>query len=351
MEKLFVIKVLIIDDSATARSVLRTILETSPEIVVCGEAADAFEARSAIKELHPDVLTLDIEMPKMDGITFLRNLMRLHPLPTIMVSTLTNRGSEMSVEALSLGAVDCIHKPNLNDFDSIANEIISKVTNAAKTNVLNTPSPYHDESAPAAIAGNYIQDHLIAIGASTGGVPAIEHVISRFPVNCPPVVMVQHIPEYFATTFAHRMNDKYKVNFYIAEDKQVIKPGSVYLAPGDDHLEIIKQAGQYRCKLHHGDLVCFQRPAVDVLFNSVAKVTAGKASAALLTGMGRDGAEGLLNMKQQGCFTMIQDEATSLVWGMPGAAATLQAADRTVPLDRIAEVLLSSCYERGDINV
>lgn len=344
------INVLIIDDSTTARSVLRAILETSREINVCGEAEDAFEARKLIKELRPDVITLDIEMPRMDGITFLRNLMRLHPLPTIMVSTLTVHGSAMSVEALSIGAVDCIHKPNLNEFDSIASEIISKIVNAAKANVLNTIGDYGNEIPQIERSCEYISNRLIAIGASTGGVQAVEHVILRFPPGCPPVVMAQHIPEYFAITYAKRMNDNYPNNFCIAEDQQPIESGNIYLAPGDQHLEIVKKSGRYQCKLHSGERVCYHRPSVDVLFNSVADVTNGNATAALLTGMGEDGAQGLLKMKNSGCITVVQDEASSLVWGMPGAAVKLDAANKIVPLDQVALELLDSCYKHGDAN-
>jgi len=346
-----VIKVLIVDDSASIRAVFRAILEASPQISVCGEAADAYQARSLIKTLQPDVITLDIEMPKMDGITFLRNLMRLHPIPTIMISTRTELGSALSVEALSLGAIDCIHKPNFNDIDSIANEIVSKILIAAKANVLNTASIYDQETPQLEVAGKYIKDRLIAIGASTGGVPAIEQVIANLPTNCPPIVMVQHIPEYFAHTFVKRLDEKYKLNIYLAADGQPINAGCIYLAPGNHHLEVIKTAGKYHCKLHQADRVCYHRPSVDILFNSVAEMTNGNASAALLTGMGKDGAAGLLAMKQKGCFTMVQDEATSLVWGMPKAAAELGAADKVAPLDRAAYILLNSCYERGDINV
>ena len=341
------IKVLIIDDSASIRAVFRAVLESSPQIIVCGEAADAFEARSLIKKLQPDVITLDIEMPKMDGITFLRNLMRLHPIPTIMISTRTELGSVLSIEALSLGAIDCIHKPNFNDIDQIADEIISKVLVAAKTHVLNASSIYDDENPQLEVTGEYIKDRLIAIGASTGGVPAIEQVIARLPTNCPPIIMVQHIPEYFAHTFVKRLDEKYPLNIYLAAEGQTINAGCVYLAPGNHHLEVIKKMGKYHCKLHQAERVCYHRPSVDILFNSVAEITNGNASAALLTGMGKDGAAGLLAMKKKGCFTMIQDEATSLVWGMPKAAAELGAADKVVPLHHTAHTLLNSCYVNG----
>ena len=338
------IRVLIVDDSATIRAILRAILQESPQIQVCGEAADAYEARAAIKKLDPDVITLDVEMPKMDGITFLRNLMRLHPVPTIMLSVHTQRGSHMAVEALAQGAVDCVHKPHGDDLESVASEIISKVLIAARYNAVNHPIDYPAPEKTKPVAREYIKDRLIAIGASTGGIPAIERVISTLPVDCPPIVITQHISEYFSTSLAQRLNKKYPHNIYEAQDNQPIEEGCIYLAPGDDHLEVVKKAGRYYCQLNKGKHVCYQRPSVDVLFESVAIATQGNASAALLTGMGRDGAEGMLSMKQQGCYTVIQDEASSVVWGMPGEAAALGAAEDTVHLNKIAQLLLKSCH-------
>ncbi|MEH6346255.1 MAG: chemotaxis response regulator protein-glutamate methylesterase [Bermanella sp.] len=338
------IRVLIVDDSATIRAILRAILQESPQIMVCGEAADAYEARAAIKALSPDVVTLDVEMPKMDGITFLRNLMRLHPVPTIMLSVHTQRGSAMAVEALAQGAVDCVHKPHGDDLESVASEIISKVIIANRYNAVNHPidDPSVTNIKPA--RRDYLKDRLIAIGASTGGIPAIERVISTLPVECPPIVITQHISEYFSTSLANRLNNKYPFNVYEAQDNQIIEEGSIYMAPGDDHLEVVKKAGRYYCQLNKGKHVCYQRPSVDVLFESVAIATKGNASAALLTGMGRDGAEGMLSMKEQGCYTVIQDEASSVVWGMPGEAASLGAAQDIVHLNKIAQYLLKSCH-------
>ena len=340
------IRVLIVDDSALLRAVLRAVLEAAPQIQVCGEACDAFDARDKIKQLNPDVITLDVEMPKMNGIRFLRNLMRLQPIPTVMVSAHTEKGSQLAVEALALGAVDCVHKPNGEDIESIAEEIVAKVILAAQYQVKNHPAEYPSLAPQQHSEGEYIEDRLIAIGASTGGVPAIERVISMLPIDCPPVLIVQHIPEHFSTTLAMRMNNKYQINIHEAYDGQIIEVGNVYLAPGDDHLEVIKKSGHYYCQLHKGEPVCYQRTAVDVLFESVAQVTGGNASAALLTGMGKDGASGMLSMKQQGCFTVIQDKASCTVWGMPGEAAALGAVDKTVHLNRIAPTLLHSCYQK-----
>ncbi len=341
------IRVLIIDDSALLRAVLRAVLDEAPKILVCGEACDGFDAREKIKHLNPDVITLDVEMPKMDGITFLRNLMRLHPIPTIMLSAHTQKGSQLAVEALALGAVDCVHKPSGDDIESITSELVEKVILASHYQVANHPSEYPVQAHVVQSEGHYILDRLIAIGASTGGIPAIERVISMLPLDCPPVVIVQHIPPLFSTSLANRMNNKYPINIYEAYDGQPIQSGCVYLAPGDNHLEVIKEAGRYLCKLHKGEKVCYQRPAVDILFESVALATQGNASAALLTGMGKDGAEGLLSMKQQGCFTLVQDQASSTVWGMPGEAYALGATDKAVHLNHIASLLLISCYKKG----
>ncbi len=341
------IRVLIIDDSALLRAVLRAVLDEAPQIQVCGEAYDGFDAREKIKQLNPDVITLDVEMPNMDGITFLRNLMRLHPIPTIMVSAHTQKGSQLAVEALALGAVDCVHKPSGDDIESISSELVEKVILASHYQVANHPSEYPTQEHVLESKGHYIKDRLIALGASTGGIPAIERVISMLPVDCPPVVIVQHIPPLFSTSLANRMNNKYPINIYEAYDGQPIKAGCVYLAPGDDHLEVIKKAGRYFCKLHKGETVCYQRPAVDVLFESVALATQGNASAALLTGMGKDGAVGLLSMKQQGCFTVVQDQASSTVWGMPGEAYAMGASEKAVHLNRIASLLLISCINKG----
>ncbi len=312
--------------------------------MVCGEAADAYEARAAIKALNPDVVTLDVEMPKMDGITFLRNLMRLHPVPTIMLSVHTQRGSDMAVEALAQGAVDCVHKPHGDDLESVASEIISKVIIANRYNAVNHPADDPSVTKIKPARREYLKDRLIAIGASTGGIPAIERVISTLPVECPPIVITQHISEYFSTSLANRLNNKYPFNVYEAQDNQIIEEGSIYMAPGDDHLEVVKKGGRYYCQLNKGKFVCYQRPSVDVLFESVAIATKGNASAALLTGMGRDGAAGMLSMKEQGCYTVIQDEASSVVWGMPGEAASLGAAQDIVHLNKIAQYLLKSCH-------
>lgn len=344
------VRVLIVDDSPTARSLLRAILERSENIFVCGEAEDAYAARSAIKCLRPDVITLAVVMPKMDGIAFLRNLMRLHPIPTVMISSEVGHGSPLAIEALALGAVDCIHKPTAESLASTGNEIVNKVINAAQTNIEGIRI---DSLAPAAqlstaeACNQYIKNRVIAIGASTGGVPAIEKIISKLPMNSPPIVIVQHIPALFLSNFAIRLNNAFDINIVEAHDGQVIKPGSVYLAPGDFHLALVKYGCQTVCRLNQRERVNYHRPAVDVLFDSIAKISNGNASAALLTGMGDDGAKGLLHMKNAGCFTMIQDKNSSAVWGMPGSAHALGAAQEVAPLNRIGQRLLYSCRIEG----
>ncbi len=344
------LKVLIVDDSPTDRSVIRTILERSDDIVVCGEAEDAYAARNAIKHLQPDVITLDVVMPKMDGIAFLRNLMRLHPIPTVMISSEVGHGSHLAIEALALGAVDCIHKPTADSLASTANEIISKVINAGQTNIDGIRINSYEPTTPLStgeVPYRYIQNRVIAIGASTGGVPAIGNVISMLPAAFPPIVIVQHIPPLFLTNFALRLNNTFSANIVEAHHGQMIKPNCVYLAPGDFHLKLIKKDGQYVCHLHQGERVNYQRPAVDILFDSIANIAEGNASAALLTGMGDDGAKGLLNMKNAGCFTMIQDRNSSAVWGMPGSAHELGAAQEVTPLTRVSQRLLYSCRLQG----
>ncbi len=336
------IAVLIVDDSATIRAMLRALLQQEPQISVCGEAADPYEARAAIKALKPDVITLDIEMPNMDGLTFLRNLMRLHPLPTVMISSLTDSGTQASVEALRIGAVDCIHKPAAGEIENISAEIVAKIKLAAQAEVGKISFGYKKTNPPIDSTIEYIENRLIAIGASTGGLPVIEQIISQMPLNCPPLLIVLHIPPNFSSHIATRLNKSYPIKVYEAYDNQPIEAGCAYLAPGDSHLEVLKQAGHYHCKIHKGEKVGYQRPSVDVMFNSISKLAKGNASAALLTGMGKDGAAGLLNMKNSACFTIIQNEASSAVWGMPGAAAALGAADRNVPLDQLGQALLDS---------
>lgn len=357
------IKVLIIDDSALVRKMLSEILASDKAIEVVGTAADPLIAREKIKKLNPDVLTLDVEMPNMDGISFLSNLMRLRPMPVVMVSTLTEAGAEITLDALELGAVDFITKPKIDFGHSIqdyADELISKVKIAAnaqvKTNdkkrrktIVNTSTPEIEEkrSADAILALSKRKQHykltdsLIAIGASTGGTEAIKEVLENMPADSPGIVITQHIPEKFSTSFAARMDKCSAMKVCEAADGQQILAGHAYIAPGGQHLLVERSGSQYLCRLNNGPAVNRHKPSVNVLFRSVANQLGQNAVGVILTGMGDDGADGLLEMKQSGAMTIAQDERTSIVWGMPGEAVKRNAADEILPLGDIAKRLIS----------
>lgn len=347
------IKVLVVDDSPLIRGVLTEVLNSAPDIKVVGTAEDPFDARDKIKQLSPDVITLDIEMPKMNGIQFLKNLMRLRPMPVVMISTLTEEGAPATLQALELGAVDYIAKPKNQIAEALTHyqdELHLKIRTAALAKVRSqgekhkvATKPKIDLTNPKQF--NFKQTHVLAIGASTGGTEAIKEVVINLPPNCPPVVVAQHIPPVFSTSFAQRLNGASAVTVHEAKDNQVLEHGNVYIAPGDDHLTIKKVGSNYICKLDKGELVNRHRPAVDKLFDSVALHCPGKATGAILTGMGADGARGLLKMRQAGCKTIAQDEASSVVWGMPGAAVELGAADKVAPLQEVAGLLLRSALK------
>jgi len=333
------IKVLIIDDSALIRKLLTEILNSDPLIEVIGTAEDPIYAREKIKKLKPDVLTLDIEMPRMDGLTFLKNLMRLHPMPVLMVSTLTEAGANVTLDALDIGAVDFIAKPKLdvaNQLLHYAEEIIEKVKTCALATITRKKF-----SADAVIGKkenlSYRKmDKIIALGASTGGTEAIKEVLMRLPENIPAIIISQHIPLSFSEPFAKRMNNCSLVDVHHAKDGQEIYPGNVYIAPGSHHLLLEKSKDGYICRLNDGPLVNRHKPAVDVMFRSAAQTAGPNALGVILTGMGADGALGLKEMKEAGAKTVVQDENSSVVWGMPGAAVKEGAADFIVPLDKIA---------------
>jgi two-component system chemotaxis response regulator CheB len=331
------IRVLIIDDSATMRALIRATLSRDPQIQIVGEAADPLEARQAIKALNPDVLTLDVEMPNMSGLDFLERIMRLRPMPVVMVSTLTSRGAEAALNALELGAVDCVAKPvtaGPNAFDALAEKV--KAAAGAKVRPLLAVSP---AMAPATYTPS---GRIVAIGSSTGGVEALIAVLSAFPENCPPTVITQHMPATFTRSFAERLDRMTAPKVTEAKDGDVLSPGRVYLAPGGTtHLEVTGSA-TLRCRLVQADLVNGHRPSVDVLFNSVAKAAKDAAIGIILTGMGRDGAAGLLAMRNAGAATIGQNEATCVVYGMPKAALELGAVQRQLPLDRIGGGILAS---------
>ena len=345
------IRVLIVDDSALVRSLLTEMLSGAPDIEVVGVAADARAAREKIKRLEPDVLTLDVEMPKMDGITFLRNLMRLRPMPVVMVSSLTERGADVTLDALTLGAVDYLPKPKIDlaaTLQDYRGELIEKIRTAACASVQAlapqraalSPGPAHSADAvlPKAAGPRQLRttDRIIAVGASTGGTEAIKEVLTRLPPDCPGVVIAQHIPKAFSGPFARRMDGCSAVSVCEAQDGQQILAGHAYIAPGDRHLLVVRDGARYVCRLDDGVPVNRHKPSVDVLFRSVAQNVGRNAIGALLTGMGKDGARGLKEMLDSGSRTIAQDEATSVVWGMPGEAVALGAAEHIVPLEAVA---------------
>jgi len=351
------IRVLIVDDSALVRSLLSDILATDPGIEVVGVAGDAHVAREKIKQLNPDVLTLDVEMPKMDGITFLRNLMRLRPMPVVMVSSLTERGADVTLDALALGAVDYLSKPRIDLAATLKNygeELIEKIHAASRASVraldprraaaIGAKTTYSTTvllKVPMPKQQLRTTDRIIAIGASTGGTEAIKEVLMRLPPDAPGVVIAQHIPKAFSGAFAKRMNDCCDVMVCEAQDGQQVLAGHVYIAPGDKHLMVIRDGARYVCRLDDGEPVNRHKPSVDVLFRSVARNAGRNAIGALLTGMGKDGARGLKEMCNAGSRTIAQDEATSVVWGMPGEAVALGAVQHVLPLENLAAKILS----------
>ncbi|WP_426357150.1 protein-glutamate methylesterase/protein-glutamine glutaminase [Pseudocolwellia sp. HL-MZ19] len=337
------VKVLIVDDSSVIRSIIKEVLSNEADIEVVGEAKDPYVARDLIKKLNPDVLTLDVEMPKMDGITFLANLMRLRPMPVLMLSTLTTKGAEVTLKALELGAIDFIAKPSFQELlstkDSFQEVLITKIKQAANINH-KTRLSSKVSGEQLAFSGCARRNYLVAIGASTGGTEAIKDVLTRLPENGPPIVITLHIPKVFSTQFAARMNKNCNMNVQEAKHGQKIKEGNVYIAPGDMHLKVESKMGNLFCVLDDSEEVNRHKPAVDVLFNSLIPI-AENTQAILLTGMGQDGAKGLLNLKDNKAMTTIQTEATSLVWGMPGAAFKLNAHVKQTHLSDIASELLS----------
>jgi len=338
------IRVLVIDDSALIRQLMTQLLGAVDGIEVVGSAADPYIAREKIKQLNPDVLTLDVEMPRMDGLTFLRNLMRLRPMPVVMVSSLTRSGAQVTLDALALGAVDFVAKPALDvarGMAGYAGELVEKLTQAAQAHVV----PF--EFAPASAQydgpiGYLTTDRVLAIGASIGGTEAIREVLSRMPADAPATVVVQHIPAAFSGPFAERLNRHSRMTVLEAIDQQPLLPGHAYVAPGGRHMRVVRDGARWRCRLDDDAPVRRHRPSVDVLFESIAAHAGANASAVLLTGMGDDGARGLLALRNAGATTFAQDRASSVVWGMPGAAVAIGAAADVLPLDRVADRLLAS---------
>jgi two-component system chemotaxis response regulator CheB len=337
-------KVLIIDDSALMRQLLTTIVSSDPDLVVVGTAGDPFIAREMIIALKPDVLTLDIEMPRMDGLTFLEKLMRGHPMPVIMISSLTGKGADTTLRALSLGAIDYVSKPKVdvsNGTIEQAEEIVAKVKAAAKARVRPNSITAVPSAVPAGNAYRFAATHkVVAIGASTGGTEALKELLSPLPADFPGTVIVQHMPEAFTRQFAERLDSLCRIRVTEAKDGDRILPGHALLAPGGHHMAVVRRGAEYAVHVYRGERVNRHLPSVDVLFSSCARSMGKNALGALLTGMGADGAKGMLEMKQAGAFNIAQDEASSVVFGMPREAILLNAVDQILPLDQIPGALL-----------
>ena len=336
-------KVLIVDDSAIVRKMLSEALAAEPDLEVVGTAPDPFVARDKILSLRPDVMTLDIEMPRMDGLTFLKKLMRFHPLPVVIISSLAQASSKTAIEALQCGAVEVLGKPGgPYSVGELKRDLPLKIRSAAHARIVNRPEPAVAEKAPAQVLGRAVPPSaIIAIGASTGGTEAIREVLTRMPEASPGIVVVQHIPAVFSTAFANRLNDLCRIRVREAADGDRVLPGQALVAPGNFHMTLRKRGGEYRVAVQDGERVCYQRPSVDVLFDSVAEAAGGDAIGAILTGMGADGARGMLKMKRAGARTIAQDEASCVVFGMPREAIKAGAVDHVLPLDRIAGELMA----------
>jgi len=343
-----VIKVLVIDDSAMIRKVFEQELSKDPEIEVVGTAPDPYVGRDKIVYLKPDVITLDIEMPRMDGLTFLSKLMNAYPMPVVVVSSLAKRGGDVALKAMELGAVEVISKPGTAySVGDMCEQLAEKIKAAAKVKVVKPSSLPASGTSSASLASISVKttNKIIAIGASTGGTDALREVISRLPANSPPVVVVQHMPANFTKAFADRLNGICQVHVKEAEDGEYLAVGKVLIAPGNKHMEIRRSGINYFVTLFDGPMMFHQRPAVEILFNSVAKYAGQNAVGAILTGMGKDGAQGLLNMRQAGANTIAQDERTCIVFGMPKEAIDLGAAQVIKPLPQITQTILDYCAQ------
>lgn len=348
-----IIKVLIVDDSALMRQMLNSILSADPTIEVVGYAPDPIIARRKIRELNPDVLTLDVEMPKMDGISFLEKIMSLRPMPVVMISTLTQKSAAVTLQALELGAVDFIPKPSGDQRDGMIEksaEIVKKVKNAARANVKRL------EKAPTkkiqlGSSGYFSAGKIIAIGASTGGVEAIHEILGALPATTPPILIAQHMPQNFTSAFAMRLDQKTDLKVFEATDGQRLLPGQVYIAPGGRHLMLDRSGSHFICRLSDGEKVSGHKPSVDVLFESVAKVAGKRTVAAILTGMGRDGAQGLLKIRNEGGTTFGQDEESCVVYGMPKVANDVGAVIKQLRLSHMANGIIRACREGKESTV
>lgn len=334
------VRVLIVDDSASMRAMVGKILSADPEIEVVGSAPEPHAARALIKEVDPDVITLDVEMPGMDGLSFLEKIMRLRPMPVVMLSTLTARGTDVTIEALRLGAVDCIAKPNGGPASLMqeAEAIRETVKTAGRS-----ARPRRPEKTVPAKSGRPLRDDIvIGIGSSTGGVEALFSLLGGLPVDCPPIMIVQHMPPAFTSGFADRLERYCAIRVVEAKDGMLLEKGTAYVAPGGRHMELTGAQSRPRIRLHDADPMSGHRPSVDMLFNSLAPL-GPNALGVILTGMGSDGAHGLLEMRQAGARTLGQDEASCVVYGMPRAAFLLGAVQQQFSLNALPGAILKAC--------
>lgn len=336
------IKVLVVDDSAVVRKIFTTELGRDPMIEVVGTAPDPYIARDKIVELKPDVLTLDIEMPRMDGLTFLRRLMKHYPLPTVVVSSLTPRGGDLAMEALESGAVDVMCKPGTAySVGDMSVELIEKIKAASQVKLTKQSGPVGRATDAPKLALAKTTNKVLAIGASTGGTQAIQAILSVLPANTAGTVIVQHMPENFTKSFANRLNEICELEVTEAKDGESVVPGKAIIAPGNYHMTLNRSGANYYVRVNKGPLVNRHRPSVEVLFKSVAKYAGANAVGVILTGMGADGAEGMLDMKNSGAYTIAQDEASSVVFGMPKEAIKLGGVGKVVSLDKIPSEILA----------
>ncbi|MFH1009660.1 MAG: chemotaxis response regulator protein-glutamate methylesterase [bacterium] len=337
------IRVLVVDDSAIVRKILSQELSRDPEIQVIDTAPDPYVARDKIVTLKPDVLTLDIEMPRMDGLTFLGKLMKYYPMPVIVVSSLTPEGSRMAIEALEMGALEVLCKPGAAyTVGELSKDLVQKIKVAARSRVVArtqsaTPSPQE----PTRLSLAKTTQKVVAIGASTGGTEALREILVRFPFNAPGTVVVQHMPEHFTRAFAERLHSLCAVEVREAQTGDTVTNGKVLIAPGNKHMLLNRSGATYTVVVKDGPRIHHQRPSVDVLFESVARYAGANAIGVILTGMGTDGAKGLMDMRQAGAHTLAQDEKSCVIFGMPREAIQLGAAEKVVPLPNMAREIVS----------
>lgn len=349
------IKVLIIDDSALIRSILREIINSYPDMEAVGAASNPYQAREMIKELNPDVLTLDVEMPGMDGLTFLEKVMRLRPMPVLMISSLTERGSDAALRSLELGAVDFIAKPKVGIVEGMqeyADEIAEKIRIASAARIIDRRDPAKTMQLPLPDVGNNFvtTEKIIVVGASTGGTEAIREFLVRLPADAPGVLIVQHMSAPFVKSFATRLDTLCKISVKQAEDNERVLPGHAYIAPGDFHLLLRRSGANYMTELSQSDPVNRHRPSADVLFRSAAKHAGKNVIGVIMTGMGKDGADGMLEMYRAGAYNLAQNEASCVVFGMPKEAIALGAVHEVVPIQEMTQRVLDRLISSGGLS-